>query len=81
MIAKERQNVRLRIHGMRGSSSLENVEAAFGNGIVENLMFLHSEYKEDEMHTITDEFVQNLCHGLHLPLGQVEVVVNTEVEN
>lgn len=66
---------------MRGSSSLENVEAAFGNGIVENLMFLHSEYKEDEMHTITDEFVQNLCHGLHLPLGQVEVVVNTEVEN
>ena len=67
---------------MRGSSSLETVEAAaataFGNGRGGWCFFIQN---KDEMHTITDEFVQNLCHGLHLPLGQVEVVVNTEVEN
>ena len=46
-----------------------------------SLASLYPAQRRNEMHTITDEFVQNLCHALHLPLGQVEVGVNAEVEN
>ena len=31
--------------------------------------------------TITDEFVKNLGHGLHLSFGKEEVVVDAEVED
>ena len=46
-----------------------------------SLASLYPAQRRNEMHTITDEFVQNLCHALHLPLGQVAVGVNAEVEN
>ena len=38
-------------------------------------------YKNAYVHTITDEFVKNLGHGLHLSFGKEEVVVDAEVED
>ena len=49
--------------------------------VVTDVSLAYIQQRRNEMHTITDEFVQNLCHALHLPLGQVEVGVNAEVEN